>query len=534
MISVEGKSQEIFGGNVHGSFQMDAQYYNEDTLIGATKPDEKMAANSFLNVIYTNKDFEAGIRYEAFTPAIMGFDQRYNGSGIAYRYAKYSQDHFEITAGNFYEQFGSGMILRAYQEWNLGFDNSLDGIRIKDLLPGIRSTGLVGKQRIFWGKGDGTVRGIDAEFQLNDMLACMKEMKTRYILGANFVSRYQKDLDPIYKLPANVGAYSGRIAVFHGNYNFNAEAAYKINDPNSSNNMIYKPGNAVLLSLGYSKKGIGFTLQAKRVDNMDFRSDRNATGFNLPIGYIPAMSTQHAYSLPAYYPSASQANGEMGLQANFDDIFKKNGKIGGKEGMGLSMNYSVSQSINKSQINDTIPIGLSGTDGYKSSFFDIGNEKYYHDFNVKISKKINKKWMIEFSYVNIFYNVEINEGHKEPNILAQSGVVDLWWKFKPYNSLHFDQEAMFTAGKGDGNWELSMLEYSHKSYFAAIIDLYNYGNPVDYLRLHYLSFSTGYTWNTSRLSITVGKQNSGIICIGGVCRQVPATNGISLSLSSSF
>jgi len=532
--AIEGKSQDILGGSVHGSFQFDGQYYNEDTLIGASRPDEKMAGNAFLNVIYTNKDFEAGVRYEAFMPPLMGFDPRYNGSGFAYRYAKYTKKHFEITAGNFYEQFGSGMILRAYQEWNLGFDNSIDGVRARATFPGIRITGLIGKQRSFWGKGDGLIRGIDAEFQLNDIFKSMAESNTRYVLGANFVSRYQQDLDPLYKLPANVGAYSGRLAIYHGNFNFNAEAGYKINDPNTTNNMIYKDGNAVVVSFGYSRRGLGFTLQAKRVDNMDFRSDRNASGFNLPIGYIPAMTAQHAYTLPAYYPYATQPNGEMGLQANLIYKFKKKSALGGKYGTTIDMNYSISQSIDKTQVNDSTSIGMSGTDGYQSDFFRLGDEKYYHDFNFKISKKINKKWKVYLSYVNIFYNMNVIEGHQEPNVLAQSVVADIWWKFKPYNSLHFDVEAMFTGGEDNGDWALAMVEYKYKSFFAAIIDQYNYGNSTEIMRIHYLSASTGYTWSTTRVAITYGKQNSGILCVGGVCREVPATNGISLSLSSSF
>ncbi|HPU24227.1 MAG TPA: DUF6029 family protein [Candidatus Kapabacteria bacterium] len=36
------------------------------------------------------------------------------------------------------------------------------------------------------------------------------------------------------------------------------------------------------------------------------------------------------------------------------------------------------------------------------------------------------------------------------------------------------------------------------------------------------------------MQLTYGKQNQGIICVGGVCRTVPASNGLYLSISSSF
>ena len=34
--------------------------------------------------------------------------------------------------------------------------------------------------------------------------------------------------------------------------------------------------------------------------------------------------------------------------------------------------------------------------------------------------------------------------------------------------------------------------------------------------------------------LSYGKQRAGVMCIGGVCRTVPATNGVSLSISSTF
>ena len=40
-------------------------------------------------------------------------------------------DNLTVTAGNFYEQFGSGLILRSFEERTLGIDNALDGLRLK-------------------------------------------------------------------------------------------------------------------------------------------------------------------------------------------------------------------------------------------------------------------------------------------------------------------------------------------------------------------------------------------------------------------
>lgn len=146
--------QGISSGKISGNFQLDAQSYTEDSLIGAPKVDEKVGMNAFLNLRYSTDNFEAGIRYEAYMPAMQGIDPRYKGNGIAHRFARYRKDGLDITVGDFYEQFGSGLVLRSYQEWSLGFDNAIDGIRVKyEPYQGIRLSGLIGKQRFFWDKG---------------------------------------------------------------------------------------------------------------------------------------------------------------------------------------------------------------------------------------------------------------------------------------------------------------------------------------------------------------------------------------------
>ena len=526
-------SQVIGGGEVHGSFQADAQYYNKDTTIGADKIPEALAVNAFLEMRYTNKNFEAGMRYELFMPQMQGYDSRWKGNGFGYRYLRYKNERVDVTAGNFYEQFGSGMILRSYQEWNLGFDNSLDGVRVKYNMKALTITGLVAKQRYYWDLGPGLIRGIDGQLSVNDLFKKMESSKTRLFLGYSFVSRYQSDLDPIYKLPENVGAQAGRMELFRGGFHYKLEVGWKINDPNASNNMIYKGGNALITEIGYSKKGLGFTLQAERVDNMDFRSNRASTGFDLPIGYIPAMTRQHAYSLAAMYPYASQANSQMGLQATFIYKIKKKTALGGKYGTNINVNYSIANSIYKEQVNDTISLNQPGTLGYKSKFFKVGDDLYFTDFNIKVQRKISRKWNVSLMYMNVFYNMAINEGHAGPNVNANIFIGDFWWKFKPYNSLHLELQALATE-EDQGNWTSAMLEYNNRGFFAAAIILFNQGDPGHSNSSAYPFITTGYTRKATRISVSYGKQREGIVCVGGVCRAVPASNGFALSINSSF
>ncbi len=522
-------------GQVHGNFQLDAQYYLEDSTIGAPKVPEKMGMNAFANLIYTNKNFEAGVRYESYLNPLQGYDTRYEGSGFAYRYAKYTKDNFEITVGNFYEQFGSGLIFRAYEERNLGYDNAIDGIRIKySPFNGLSFKGIVGNQRYFWEKSEGIVRGFDGEIFINDLVKKYKDSKTKVIIGGSFVSKFEPDLDPICKLPENVGSFAGRLNVSRGKVNVYSEYAYKINDPSTVNGFIYKPGEALLIETSYSQKGLGISLAAKRIDNMNYRSERAATGTPLNINYLPSLSKLHTYSLSAIYPNATQANGELGLSASLIYKFNKGTKIGGKYGTTVALNYSVVNSIAKTAINDTTPIGTKGTLGYESDFFKIGDSKYFEDINIEVTKKFNKKIKGVFSWVNLVYDIEINEGHiGEPDVYANIAIADVTYKLKGRNSLRFEGQHLSTH-QDEKNWALALVEYSTKHWFFAIMDQYNYGNDDSKKQIHYYTVSAGYNKNTSRIALSYGKQREGILCVGGVCRAVPAANGLTLTLSSSF
>ncbi len=526
------------GGKVTGNFQLDAQYYNKDSLIGAPDVPEKMLLNGFANILYTQGNFSAGVRYESYQNPMLGFDKRYKGSGFAYRFASYTNDQFEITVGNFYEQFGSGLILRSYEERNLGLDNAFDGIRVRyNPFQGVTVKGLIGEQRYFWEKGPGIVRGADAEFQLNDLIGAMEESKTRISLGASMVSKYQATEDIIfgyidtvgykYVLPENVAAFAGRIGLNRGNFGLNVEYAHKSKDPNADNSFIYRDGQALLLTTTYSQKGLGIYLSAKRIDNMAFKSKRTEKGNMLNINYLPALTKQHTYSLAAIYPYATQPNGEMALQGEIVYTIPKGKLLGGKYGTEVKLNFSRANSIDKTNLNDTT--------GYESSFFKPGDELYFQDINVEIAKKFSKKLKATFTYINLIYNQSVIEGHpNEPDVKANIAIADVTWRFTDKKALRTEIQHLWTK-EDDKNWVMGLLEYSiAPAWFFSVSDMYNYGNDVKDKQIHYMNIAVGYSRGTNRIQLSYGKQREGIICVGGVCRQVPASNGFSLSITSSF
>ena len=519
-------------GEIHGNFQTDLQYYLLDTAIGANVPPQKFGNNSFVNILYNKNNFTAGIRYENYLYPLLGFDLRYKGQGVPYRFVEYHVNGLSVTAGNFYEQFGSGMALRTYEERSLGYDNVFDGVRVRySAIKGITVKGLVAKQRNFFTVGDGIVRAMDGEINLNDLIATREGKNFNILVGGSFVSKFQEDNDPIYKLPQNVGAGAGRIKVNAGNYAFSGEYVRKGQDPSSINNNIYKFGEGLLFNASYSQKGLGITASAKRIDNMNFRSDRNANNNVLMINYLPALTRQHSYNLAAtIYPYATQPNGEMAYQVDLTYTIKKGTILGGEYGTTLLVNYGQANGLKKART--VYPDDEN--EGYTSDFAKFG-DTYFKDFNIELNRKINKNLRATIFYANFVYNKSIIVAIPgSPTVYANVAVVEIDYKFSKKNALRVELQTLSTK-QDNGSWAALLAEYTiSPHYFFSIIDQYNYGNKLEYKRIHYLVGSFGYTYQSTRFAISYGKQRAGIFCVGGVCRQVPASNGLSVSISSSF
>ncbi len=543
---------------VNGSFQTDGQLYLSDKAMGITDSilkGNRYGMNTFGELNYSVNNFRAGMRFEAYTPPLKGFDTKAKGLGIPYFYASYSNKYIDVTLGDFYEQFGAGFALRSYQEWNLGYDNAIRGAKVS-VMPykGIKVTGLTGYQRWFWDTKDnwlgnnnkGLVTGFDGNFFINDIFDL--EIDPQFTLGGSFVTKNEKDLsktvifnDTLQKLnlPDNVATSAARFNLSWGGFSLYSEYAYKINNPSAYNNYIYRPGRALFINTSYSMKGFGVSLAAKRVDNMSFKSKMDATDNALDINFIPPLTKQHLYSLPSIYPYASQLNGEMSLKGNVIYTIPKKTKIGGRYGMSIEADFSIVYDIDRQPIAEGIPINQPGTKGYESSFFKLGENRLFTDFNLTITKKFNKNWKGIFSYIYLYYDKDRVESHPigEFGIVnAHTGIADVTWKINSKNSLRMETQFLFTKDRADkGHWATMLLEYSiAPNWFFSISDEYNFGNKNEADRLHYYNFSAGYVYRASRFSVSWGRQREGLLCIGGVCRYVPASTGISFSVSTSF
>ena len=532
-------SEDIFSqSRISGNFQFDGQLYQKDSIIGAEEVDEKFLSNSYLYLHYSLGNFNAGMRYESYQNPMLGFDPRYEGQGLAYRFFEFNSDIIDVTAGNFYEQFGSGMILRAYEDRQLGYDNAFDGMRIRFRpTDGVELKGLIGKQRQFWTEGKGIVRGGDISINVTDIFTDIFSYSTNLSIGASVVSKFQEDISAMYILPENVLAWAGRMALIGDGYSVDAEYVYKNNDPSATNGMSYNIGKAFLLNSSIFGKGYSFSLNFHRDDNMDFRSDRNSQGNVLQINYLPPLTKQNSYRLTTIYPYATQPGGEVGLQADFIYTFPRNSYLGGRYGTTLSLNYSRIHNLDTTHIDEFT---------YDSPFFSIGERLYFQDINLEILKKWDKNLKTVFSIMNTVYDKDIMENEGVPHygkVYATAAIVDITYSLTTTNSVRLELQHLWAtqdstlhvADNINGNWAMALVEYTiAPQWFFNIMDEYNYGNEFEDLQLHYISASVTYVHHSTRVAFGYGRQRGGILCVGGVCREVPASNGFTLSLSSSF
>jgi len=513
---------------LHGDYQWDFAAYRQDSAIGAPDVPEKIGSNAYLNLLYDRGPFSAGVRLETYQPPLLGFDRRYTGTGLPYRFIRYNAGLLDVTVGNIYDQFGTGQIFRTYQEWGLGFDNSLDGIRaIVRPGYGVNAKFIVGTQRNYFAKGPGIVRGADIEWHLGELAGLDSSVLAPLTVGIAGVTKYQRDDDPTLKLPENVATFAPRLKYQGRRFSLTAEYAWKANDPSAANYRIYRDGQALWTQLGYAGNQFGFTLAAKRIDNMDFRSDRTAAFNDLLINYLPALTPQLTYRLTTLYPYATQPTGEMGLQADIFYRFAPGSPLGGKTGLFVTGNFT--------RIHGLDTNGTGDLRGYQSDFLKVGKTVYYELIQLELQKKISPKVKGTLGYYGIVANIPvIKVAEFSGTVYTHTGVVDVTVKLANKRSLRTELSYMQTK-QDRGDWAMALLEYTvAPHWFFTAYDEYNLGNEEKDKRIHYLGGQVGYIAGGTRMTVGYGRQRAGVFCVGGVCRQIPASNGLSVSLSGNF
>ena len=494
---------------VSGSVQTDMLVPQNDERTGALK-EESFQANVYADILLQSRHVDAGVRLEYLEHPLPGFENDFKGWGVHHFWVKGRLGCAELTAGTFYEQFGSGFILRTYEERSLGIDNSLLGGRLV-IRPtnGVTIKALSGKQRNYWSWNKSLVSGGDVELQLDEWIPSMQEGDTRLMLGGSWVNKYEKQediyADPIhlYNLPEFVNAWDIRTQLDKGSWSLLLEYAHKTQDPSFDNGYSYSSGSAAMLSGSYSKKGLSLLLQAKRSENMSFRSKRTQLGTSSFINHLPAFTQDQTYALAAIYPYATQlADGEWAWQAEAGYNFKRKTTLGGKYGMNVKVNFS--------------HVRWEGT-------------TYYQDIDVQLSRRLGKDFKLDLMYMNQRYNKTVIEGEGgmvRSNIFIADGL----FQMAPGVRLRSELQYLQTADD-QGDWLFGLLELSlAPRWMFTVSDMWNNGST----KTHYYQGLVTCNIGSHRLQAGYGRTRAGYNCSGGVCRYVPATTGFKLSYNYNF
>ncbi len=514
-----------FLNDFYGSLESIGQYYIDDDKI-TNLGDTKFRSNNYLNFRYNHKNLSAYIQFESYIEErILGYSPVYDKKfGLAAVSVSYNNKNIEAAIGSFHDQFGSGLIFRSWEDRALGINNSIFGAKIKyHPKDKIAITAMGGKQRNGFELSEGSIFGLDFKYDISN----------KFNFAFSYLNRYQKLEDNSSGIPNYTNLYSGRINYFGNNFYSNLEYVYKGKDAlvefgNVIESRMFT-GNALLFNFGYFSNGFGFDATFRRLENMAMYTDREAyvNIYNeLVVNYLPALTKQHNLSLSNIYVYQSQPQlnffppgkaGEIGQQIDVFYKFSNKNSLVGKFKTELSLNYSSWYGLNATFDFENLD--------YSAEYFSYGT-KYYSDLNLELRNQWSNNWSTTLTMIHQFYNKQFLEsatGSASADIVG----LDLYYNWIKNKKVHLLLEHLWNDDDKK-NWAAILLEYQfHKNFSVYISDLYNYGNEQPIERIHYYNFGGSFRKNKTRFSINYGRQRGGLLCVGGVCRFVPNSNGLS-------
>lgn len=529
-----------------GNFRLNVDMYVRDSAIAAVGPNyevNKNSANAWFQMIYSdiNKGFEGGIRFDGNYNSILQTPPiPLSFYGIGNWYLKKKIENLEVTGGFIYEQYGSGVALRTFEERNLGIDNAIFGIRAKYYFNDkFMLRGIAGTQKYRMDYFGSFVKGLN--FEGNIELG--KNRKTNLNFGAAVVSRtlIEKDREIInntistyqlrdtnrtraadyFQAPYNTYVFNYYHTLQIGKITWGTDLAYKTKDAVFNqfiNTYQYRDGYSIMNSLSYSQKGLGLTFQNRIVNNFQFQSTAQGAvaDFNLNnnrrLSFLAPINKQNSLRLPARFQIAPIEISEVASS--------------------LDITYSPSK---KTHINLNISVIDSAL---------VFKTPYYKEFYLDIERKkfLNGKMDLHGGFQYVFYNQQKYLAGNEPtDIQSYTFFLEPTYRINRKHSLRFEFQYQHAA-KELGQSLFALIEYNAApNWSISVSDLYNFSPNKNYEVVkeyqqphHFYSIFTSYTKGATRFTLSYSRQLAGIICTGGVCRFEPAFSGLRMQITSSF
>ncbi len=518
------------GGTFSGNLQAQSNFFQEDSLIGAFNTpqyDRQLySADAWLNLNYSNFGFDVGIRFDLFNHSnLLNPQGSYTDQGIGQWFIHKQVDKLDITGGYFYDQIGSGIIFRAYQERPLLIDNALYGLRlIYDLTPNLRIKGFTGKQKQLFSTYNSVIKGVNIENFLSDTAGVWSIAS-----GIGIVNRTFDDAT-VNQIVAAIATYTPQDSI-GANYNTYAfsfyntltwkdlswyvEVAYKtpetIFDPLapklnwngkiSNGKLIKEPGSVFYSTLSYAGNGLGITLEGKRTYNFNFRTTPFTRLNEGLINFLPPVSRFNTYRLTGRYVAAPQEIGERAFL--------------------IDLNYSPSRTWRFHANASTID--------------DLNDIRLYQELYTTVTYRYERKWTLTGGLQLQQYNQERYEG--KPNVPLLATVTPFAeFQYKVDRKKSWRAELQYMRTEQDfGSWLFGLLEFSlAPTWTFTVSDMYNIDPKKTAQSIHFPRLDVFYTKNVNRFSLSYIKQVEGVVCSGGICRLEPAFSGIRFTVDTQF
>jgi len=263
-----------------GDLMVNSNFYVKDTSIGATNSQylrEFSSSEAWMFINYSVAGFKFSVRYDLFNNSpLLDPNEVYTDQGLAFYSVNKKVGKLDITAGHFYDQFGSGIIFRAFEDRILGLDYAINGLNLKyDFTDDFRIKAFTGRQKNRFTTHDQVMKGINLErdFYFGENLSWYVgtglinrtlDKQTMDILASEINSYpLEERFVPKYNL-FSATVYS---TLNYKNFNFYVEYAKKTAEAIRNlegNKFINEDGDVLYTSLNYSTKGLGVSLQHKR------------------------------------------------------------------------------------------------------------------------------------------------------------------------------------------------------------------------------------------------------------------------------
>jgi len=521
LASINVKGQDKL--QVNGSLMLNTGLYQYDSSLNTTNSQylhQLSSAEAWFTINANYDGFYTTVRYDLFENSqLINPNEDYTAQGLNFFSVTKSIGNFTFTGGNFYDQIGSGILFRAYEERTLGLDYAMQGIRIIYKLNDSTSV------KVFGGNQKNRFAVTPQFIRCAEIDHLWGIGKVGFNTGAGFMNRTLDDatvqqlITDINNLPLSArfnpvyNVYAGTFynTAIWKNFNWYVEGAAKskeavfiTNPTTDSGELVNKNGYVIYSALGYSRSGLGINLQYRKIDNFILRVNPYD---NLLVGvmdYLPALSKQDAYRLPARYSISALPQGESAYQGEITYSFDTKNNI----------------NFNTSQVFD--PTG------------NLLFREYYADY----TKKFNPAVKMVTGLNSVIYDQSVYESEPtDPTVHTITPFTE--WTIRLGKSLRksiqFEAQYLFTR-QDVGDFAYLEAEYDLAPKFTfTLLDMYN-DRPVlpNAPKLHYPGIFTSYTVNQTVISIGYTKQPEGIICTGGICRVEPAFSGLKATLNTNF